>query len=73
LEGGTNRRLEELQNDELRDLKSSQNIIRVRWVGLVARKEKRNSRFWWGNLKERDHRDHLGVDGTMILKGILKN
>jgi hypothetical protein len=41
----------------------------------VARKEKReiNSRFSRGNLRERDHCDDPGVDGTIILKGILKN
>jgi len=67
--------LQELHNDELRGLKSSQNITRVRWVEHVARKEKReiNSRFSRGNLRERDQCDDLGVDGTIILKGILKN
>jgi len=28
--------------------------------------------FWWGNLKERDHSEGLGVDGRIILKFILK-
>jgi hypothetical protein len=27
---------------------------------------------WWGNLKEGDHWIELGVDGFIILKGILK-
>jgi hypothetical protein len=51
------------------------NIIRVRWVGHVARKEKReiNSLICGGNLRKRDHCDDLGVDGTIILKYILKN
>ena len=24
--------------------------------------------FWWGNLKERDHLEHLGLIGRIILK-----
>jgi len=24
--------------------------------------------FWWGNLKERDHLEDTGIDGTIILK-----
>jgi hypothetical protein len=27
--------------------------------------------FWWGNLREGDHLEDLGVDGRKILKGIL--
>jgi hypothetical protein len=26
--------------------------------------------FWWGNLRERDHRRDLGVDGKIILVSI---
>jgi hypothetical protein len=29
-------------------------------------------RFWWENLRERDHLEDLGLDGTLIIKGILK-
>jgi len=29
--------------------------------------------FWWGNPKERDHLEDLGVDGRRILKLIFKN
>jgi hypothetical protein len=29
--------------------------------------------FWWGNLRERDHFEDLGVDETVILKWILRN
>jgi len=25
------------------------------------------TRYWWGNLKERDHLDRLGVSGKVIL------
>jgi len=28
------------------------------------------TRFWWGNLRERDYFYHLGIDGRMILKWI---
>jgi hypothetical protein len=27
--------------------------------------------FWWGDLRERDHREDLGID-VRILKGIFK-
>jgi hypothetical protein len=26
--------------------------------------------FWWGSLREREHLEDLGVDGTIILKWI---
>jgi hypothetical protein len=28
--------------------------------------------FWWGNVREGDHLEDLGVDGRLILKWILK-
>jgi hypothetical protein len=28
--------------------------------------------FWWENLKERDHLENLGVDGSIMLKYIFK-
>jgi hypothetical protein len=34
--------------------------------------ERGNTRFWWGNLKERDHSECLEIDERVILKWILK-
>ena len=31
-----------------------------------------HTEFWWGNLKEGDHLEYVGVDGRIILNGILK-
>jgi hypothetical protein len=28
--------------------------------------------FWWRNLKERDHCEDIGIDGSIILQWILK-
>jgi hypothetical protein len=30
------------------------------------------TRFWWGNLKERDHLENTGVVGRIILRWIFK-
>jgi hypothetical protein len=52
-----------LHNEELRDLYSSQSIIRIiksrrmRWAGHVARMGRRGTRirYWWESQRERDH------------------
>ena len=31
-----------------------------------------HTRFWWRDLRERDHLEDLGLDGRIILKCILK-
>jgi hypothetical protein len=31
-----------------------------------------HARFWWGNLKEIDHLEDLGIDERIILKWIFK-
>jgi hypothetical protein len=28
--------------------------------------------FWWGNLRERDHLEDIGIDGRIILEWILE-
>jgi len=64
-----------LHNEELNDLYSSPNVVRViksrrtRWAGHVARMgEERGCIESWGrNRRERDHWGDLGVDGWIIL------
>ena len=60
-----------LLNEELNDLYSSPNIVRVkksrrmRWAGHVARmgEERGCIGSWWGYRREGDHWGDLGVDG----------
>jgi len=69
-----------LYNEELNDLYSSPNIVRVlksrrmRWTGHVARMEEVEActGFWCGILKERDQWGDPGVDGRMILRWIFR-
>jgi len=39
----------------------------LRWAGEIQ------TGFWWGNLRERDHLEDLGVDGKKIFKCMSKN
>jgi len=71
--------LRKLHNEELNELYSSPNIVRVielrrmRWAGYVARMgEKRGVGFWWRNLRERDNLRDPGVDGRIILRWIFR-
>ena len=64
---------------ELHDLYSLPDIatmIRSRSTGWLGHKEwkgeKKNTRFWWANLTERQHFECLGVNGRMILRWFLK-
>ena len=70
-----------LHNEELNDMHSSLNIVRViksrrmRWAGHVARMGEERctcTGFWWGNLGVRDHLGDPGVDGRVILRWIFR-
>jgi len=64
-----------LRNEELNDLYSSPNIVRViksrrmRWDRQLAcmGEERGCIGSWWRNRRERDHWGDLGVDGWIIL------
>jgi len=43
---------------------------RMRWPGRIAHRGE--ERFWWGNLREIDHLEELGVDGRIILRWIFR-
>jgi hypothetical protein len=64
-----------LHNEKLHDLYSSPNIIwviksRKRWVKQVDIWERREmyTQYCWGNLRETDHWEDLGIDSRIILK-----
>jgi hypothetical protein len=68
-----------LRNDDLHDLYSLSNIVRVnksrrmRWAGHVARmgREEVLTGFWLGGPKARDHWEDLGVGGRITLRWTL--
>jgi hypothetical protein len=69
-----------LHKEELNDLYFSPNIFRViksrrmRFAKHVARmgRGEVHTGFWWGNLRNRDHFEDLGIDGRIILKPIFR-
>jgi hypothetical protein len=77
--GGGNTGVRRLHNDELYDLYSTLDIIRMstsrrmRFVRHEARMRKKVLRgFWWGNPRARDNLKDLGVDGRIIINWIFK-
>ena len=67
-----------LHNEELSDLYSLPNIVRVvksrrmRWAGHVGHMGEWCTGFWWGNLRERDHWGDADVDGRILLRWIFR-
>jgi hypothetical protein len=69
-----------LHNEELNDLYSLPNTVRVvkyrtiRWAGHVARMGKREgcTRCLWGTLRERGHWGDPDVDGKIILRWMFR-
>jgi hypothetical protein len=69
-----------LHNEELNDLYSIPNIVRVvksrimRWAGHGARRGRGEvcTGFWWGSLRERNHWGDPDVDGRIILRWVLR-
>jgi hypothetical protein len=49
-------------------------MFRIRWAGPVARigRGEVHTWFWWGNVRERDDLEDLGVEGNIILKRTFK-
>jgi hypothetical protein len=62
-----------LHNDELNDLYSSSNIVRViksRRMWHVWGRREVHTGFWWGDPGEGDHLGDSGVEGRIILRWI---
>jgi hypothetical protein len=78
--GTREREWRQLHNVELNDLYSSPSIVRViksrrmRCAVHVARMGRVEvyTGFCWGNLRERDRLEDLGVDGRIILRCIFR-
>jgi len=68
-----------LHNEELNDLHSSRNIVRMiksrmRWAGYIAcmgRGEVHRG-FWWKNVRERNHLGDPSEDGRITLRWIFR-
>lgn len=42
------------------------------FISLARMEEKKNTEVLWGNIRERDNLEDLGVDGKIMLKEILE-
>jgi hypothetical protein len=71
-------KLRELHNEELHNMYSSHNIIRVMrrmsWAGHIARMGRIEvyTGFLWESLREIDHLEDPGVDVKIILRWIFR-
>ena len=67
-----------LHNEELSDLYSLPNIVRVvksrdgRGMWRVWWRREVCTGFWWGNLRERDHWGDPDLDGRIILRCLFR-
>jgi len=69
-----------LHSEERNEPYSSSNIIlriksrRMRWEGHVLLGERGEwcTGVWWGNLREKDHLEDLGIDGKIILRWLFR-
>jgi hypothetical protein len=61
-----------LYNEETNDMHSSPNISRVIISRNTYGRGELHSGIWWGNLRERDHLEDLGVDGRIISRWIFR-
>ena len=69
-----------LLTEEVYNLPSKLNITRaiesinLIWTGRVTHMERREiyTGFWWGNVKEKDRLEDVGVDKRVMLKRILQ-
>ena len=41
-------------------------------MNYVLGREEVYTGFWWGNLRDRDHLEDIGVDGRIILRWIFR-
>jgi hypothetical protein len=63
-----------LHNEELNDLYSSPNIVRVinlrrmRWTRHVWGRGEAYTGFWWRNVREKDHLGEPDIDRRIILR-----
>ena len=72
--------MRKLHNEELSDLYSLPNIVRLvksrrmRLAGHMVRMGRVEvcKGFWWGNLRERDHWGERDIEGTIILRCIIR-
>jgi hypothetical protein len=53
-------------------IKSKCGIMNESGMWHIQGKGEVYTRFWWGNLRERDHLEHPGIDGRILLRWIFR-